>query len=385
MIYAHGEGLQYTCSGKDFDGEADANWVCIECPSNYNKLERPSTKTLELDVGDINFDGKIDMEDYTLLARYTYEGPDEDKYHWTPTPKQLAVMNCCTNTEKDLKEINVKDAEYLYRYIHNDPYIVDLGTVTYDIEAGNDFDSIAEIDNFLIIDGHYDNLVNIPYLDFVTDDWVIHEKFFNYLFNMAVHKYSNQDDIDYVQKLLKAIYPGLKYDRIVFQRGFYNDYVRELVRIYQWNQVNYVTGDLNKDNKIDSKDLEILRNYIDDLADYNKVVNYILNPELYPLTDEEIIRLDTNEDGIIDETDRANIKNDMDTKYSPLMIERMDINKDSVINEYDYKLLQDEVTGITHNLSNLDITFNLGWLDVQTEKLLEDDINSMGDISEVSK
>ena len=63
----------------------------------------------------------------------------------------------------------------------------------------------------------------------------------------------------------------------------------------------------------------------------------------------------------------------------------MDINKDSVINEYDYKLLQDEVAGITHNLSSLDITFNLGWLDVQTEKLLEDDINSMGDISEVSK
>lgn len=378
-----GEGLQYVCSGKDFDGEADANWLCIECPSYYNKFSSPTTKIVQLAVGDINFDGKIDMDDYTLLASYTYEGPDADKYHWTPTPKQLKVMNCCTNTEKDLKEINTKDAEYLYRYIHDDPAIPDLGVVEYEVEAGDDF--VREINNFLILDGHYDTLINIPYLDFVNDDWVIHEKFFNYLFNMAVHKYSDQDDIDYVQKLLKAVYPTLQYDRTIFQRGFYNDYVRELVRIYQWNQVNYTTGDLNKDNKIDEKDLEILRNYLDDIADYNEVVNYLMNPTLYPLTPEEIVRLDTNEDGIIDETDRFNIKNSIDTKYSPLMIERMDINKDGIINEDDYKLLQDEVEGITHNLSNLDITFNLGWLDVQTEKIIEDDINSNGAISEVSK
>lgn len=325
------------------------------------------------------------MQDYHLLARYTYEGPNADKYHWTATPKQLAVMNCCDDTEKDLNEINVRDAEYLYRYINNDPYIRDLGIAEYEIEVGSDFTGLMEISNFLIIDGHYDELINIPYLEFVENDWAIHEKFFNYLFNMAIHKYSNQDDIDYLQRLLKSLYSTLAYDTTVFQRGFYNEYIQELVKIYQWNQVNYTTGDLNKDNKIDEKDLEILRNYIDDNNDYTKIVNYIINPTLYPLTEEEILRLDTNEDGIIDETDRVNWYNNINNKYSKLMVDRMDINKDGVIDEYDYQLLQDEVNGVTHNLSSYEITFNLGWLDVQTEKILEDDINSSGNISEVSK
>ncbi len=385
MIYVHGEGFQYTCSGKDYDGETDAQWLCIECPSNYNKLDGKSIKTLELAKGDINFDGRIDLQDYHLLARYTYEGPNAEQYHWTPTPKQLAVMNCCDDTEKDLKEINVKDAEYLYRYINNDPYIRDLGIAYFDVESETDFSAKDNVDNLLIIDGHYNELMNIPYLEFVENDWVIHEKFFNYLFNIAIHKYSHQDDIDYLQKLLKGIYSNLKYDKEVFQRGFYNDYVKELVKIYQWNKVEYTTGDLNKDNKIDNKDLEILREYLDDTTDYTKVVNYIINPTLYPLTEEEILRLDTNEDGIIDELDRIKLAETIAEKYSKLMLERMDINKDGVIDEYDYKLLQDEVNGITHSLSNLKITFNLGWLDVQTEKMLEDDVNSDGNISEVSK
>ena len=37
------------------------------------------------------------------------------------------------------------------------------------------------------------------------------------------------------------------------------------------------------------------------------------------------------------------------------------------------------------DLKNYNITFQLGWLDVQTEALLEFNINNYGDISEVTK
>ena len=96
----------------------DAHYLCIQCPSTYGELTGHKTKTITLDIGDINFDGKIDMEDYNLLARYTAEGPEEEveKLRWTPTPKQLAVMNCRQDTEYHKEHINVDDAIYLYNF-----------------------------------------------------------------------------------------------------------------------------------------------------------------------------------------------------------------------------------------------------------------------------
>lgn len=391
-----GDSIQYTCASKDGVGGIDAHYVCIQCPSNYSGIDGTKTKTLQLDTGDINFDGKIDMEDYHLLASYTATGPGTEKYHWNPTPKQLAVMNC----RKDETDpgITVRDAEYLYRFINNDPAIPSLGFSYFDITESADYDLGPNVENLLIVDGHYDNDVNIPFMDFVTDDWVIHEKFFNYLFGMAVHQYSDGDNITYIQQLLKEFYPEYVYQNDFFYPTRYDTNMRNLVKEYQKQKISYTVGDLNKDNHLSDADLILLREYIDDSADYTLVQKYLADPEKYPLSPEEIARLDRDGDGVLTKADLDIFDATLTKKYSELLRSRADINDDGFVDEKDYIALQtiindgsytyyDEKTGTTRtiDLKKYDIPFILGYCDVQTEAKLEDEFNSFGYISEVSK
>lgn len=372
-----GEGYQYTCTSTADNTGLNTYYLCIECPSTYNQLNG-FTKTIPLDVGDINFDGKIDITDYHLLARYTAEGPGSENIKWEPTPKQLAVMD----TNGDGK-IDVNDAIYLYRYLNHDPYIVSLGTTTYTYESDGSTSSGDNISNFLIIDGHYDHNVNIPFDEFVTNDWVVHSKFFNYLLGMAITKYSDDENITYLQSLLKEAYPEHYYDKNFFYPGYYNDNMKSLVRDYQLSKKSLTTGDLNLDGKIDETDLRLLRNYITEAANITAVENYINDKEKYPLTPQQLIEFDLNKDGVVDENDLNEMKKNF--KYSKQFIQRADINKDGSIDELDYALLEKQVNGETNQLTRLDIPFILGWYDVETENLLEQDYNISGNISEVSK
>lgn len=391
-----GDYIQYTCASKTNIGEVDAHYVVIQCPSNYSGISGSKTKTLQLDTGDINFDGKIDMEDYHLLASYTALGPGSEKYHWDPTPKQLAVMNC-RKDETD-PNITVRDAEYLYRFIQGDPAIISLGFSYYDVTESADYNLEGNVENLLIIDGHYDDNVNIPFMEFVKDDWVIHEKFFNYLFGMATHKYSDGDNITYIQELLKEYYPEHFYSKNFFYPTRYDDNMRTIMYEYQRQNISYTIGDLNKDNRITTADLEILRNYINDSADYTLVQKFLTDPVTYPLSPEEILRLDQDGDGVLTDEDLKILDKALTTKYSELLRSRADINDDGFVDEADYIALKTiiEEGSYTYydtksqkmrtiDLKKYDIPFILGWCDVQTEAMLEREFNSYGLISEVSK
>ena len=389
-----GDYVQYTCSSREDGTGFDAHYVCIQCPSNYGNLSGQKTTTLMLDTGDINFDGKIDMEDYHLLARYTASGPSADSYKWEPTAKQLAVMN--VRKDETSPGVDIRDAQYLYRFIQGDPAIPSLGYTYFDITENSDYEMGDNVENLLIIDGHYDTETNIPFMEFVTDGWVIHEKFFNYLLGMAIHNYSTSSDITYLQKLLQEYYPNHVYDPSFFYPGRYNDDMRNLLKKYQIEKISYTTGDLNKDNMLTTADLQLLRSYLDDSADYTKVQKYIDDPEQNPLTEEEILRLDRNGDGIINTLDLNILNEELTDNYSPQLRSRADINGDGYTDESDYVALKNIIeygsTTIIQNgierkidLKNYDITFILGWLDVQTEALIETDYNPYGLISEVSK
>lgn len=391
-----GDYVQYTCTSADEGTGPNVNFICIQCPSTYGNLSGSKTQTLQLDTGDINFDGRIDMEDYHLLARYTATGPGSEQYKWTPTPKQLAVMN--VRKDETDPDITVRDAEYLYRFIQGDPKIPSLGFSYYDIEVSADYDNGVNVSNLLIIDGHYDTDINIPISDFINDDWVIHEKFFNYLFGIAINPYSSNENISYLQQLLQVFYPEHIYDSNYFQVGVYNDNMKNLLKEYQKQRISYTTGDLNKDNDLTYADLELLRSYIDDSADYTLVQKYLADPIKYPLTEAEIQRLDRDNDHQITKADLDILDNDLTNKYSGLLRLRADINGDGFVDEQDYvalkEILDNGYTVIFDEKSNkerkidlkiYDIPFILGYCDVQTEAILESDLNNKGLISEVSK
>lgn len=379
-----GESIQYTTTTSDLGLNTNAEYVLIQVPSNYEQLTNGGQVTVPLDVGDINFDGKIDLLDYYMLAEYTATGPGADrlphnKANWTPSAKQLAVMNIDT----DSADINTQDAIKLYKYIKGDGSVPPLGFIYYTYNDPEVEPNANNVSNLLIIDGHYNKEVNIPFKEFTTNDWIVHEKFYNYLLNMAIHPYSNSEDITYLQKLLKEIYPDFAYNKSYFYNGIYNENIRNMVKEYQKSFTNYTIGDLNLDGKLDQIDLDLLQPLIVDYQDIYLLQSYLDNQT--ELTPEDYIRLDVDHNGIVDGKDLEILLEQINTKYTKLFLERADINNDGLYTQADYIALQNEVNGLTSNLQNYTIPFILGYLDVETEARLELDANPYGYISEVSK
>ena len=429
-----GQGYQYTCTKAEGGVGNDAHWLCIQCPSSYSDLGNYDSFTALLQVGDINFDGKIDMQDYQILAEYTATGPGAEyltynKANWTPTDRQLAVMDIPIPdgsgsgiAGKDGK-ITREDAVELYKFITGQSTQPSLGLVEYTYKANaSASDESDNVEQLLIIDGAFYNYnvntqkyddgfcissnIVIPFNEFRDDPWIVHHKFFNYLLNMSVHKYSNSEDISYMQKLLGAKYPVQIYDvNGYFNVGTFDNKMRELVWRFQRSHTNFTIGDLNRDGKIDANDLMLERKVIECMnadingdgkinqTDFNLLNDYLNGTGT--LTPEQLERADINFDGVIDNRDLAIIQEYIDgtrediihnnTQNVSELKYRADINQDGKWNSTDYYMLQNEIEGTTDFLKNYDIPFMLGWIDVDTETLLEQEVNYNEDISEVSK
>lgn len=345
-----GAGYQYTCSKASEGTGYNAHWLCIQVPSDYGNLSEDLDITIPIRLGDINLDGEVNMQDYHLLAKYTAYGPGSEELHWTPTRRQLAAMDLNGDGKVDMHDVQMFED-----YLHG--YLPDLGWAPYTYTIQQDITNSTNVNNLLIIDGHYyeDEYctrgdINIPFDEFMTNDWVIHEKFFNYLLDMAIQPYSDSYNITYAQKLLKEIYPEHMYDEKYFYPGNYSNKMRDLVRQFQVAHYDYYYGDFNKDNKIDDVDRQIMRDYLDD----PQHIAY--------------------EQGLVEE--------DSSIIAEP---ERADINRDGYKNEVDYNILLSMIADPSLAIKNFHITFNLGYIDVQTEALIEQEYNTYGNISEVSK
>lgn len=202
---------------------------------------------------------------------------------------------------------------------------------------------------------------------------------------MAIHKFSNSEDITYLQKLLQAYYPDYIYSVKPFYPGFYNEDMKQIVKRFQTSQVTYTKGDLNSDKRLTFADLQSLRNYLDDtnVINMKKVFKY-LNGEI-ELTEAEIAELDANLDGKVTYKDYDIYQTRVNDTYTDTFRQNADINDDNIIDESDYVILQRELEGYTDNLKIYTYPFMLGWCDVETESNLELNYNLSGSISEVSK
>lgn len=427
-----GESYQYQTSGSE-TGTYDAHWVCIQCPSNHGDLSGTVEKSITGEIGDINFDGKIDMEDYKLIAYYTASGtPTAESLHWEATPRQILAMDA----DKDGKVTN-KDAKAVYDFIKGTFIGPSLGLYEYDYHVPSDYKDLDNVSNLLIIDGWYEKECGIPFLDFVTDGWVIHGKFFNYLLDMAVHKYSNSESITFVQEMLKEYYPYTHYGTDFLQVGVFNDTMIEMLKEYQRSKVVYTYGDLDLDGKLSNKDLKILREYLYGLNDLELNTPITLK-ELRDYLDgkgdldvEKQKWADVLNDGVIDEKDYQELlilKGDKDLAnkvrafldkegtLTPDEMELADRNADGEVTEDDYELLMEyprslnskqlshaninhtgvidkdcyyileaNVKGESDSLTDYLVPFSLGWYDMDTEFYMEQEFNAYETISEVSK
>lgn len=116
-------------------------------------------------------------------------------------------------------------------------------------------------------------------------------------------------------------------------------------------EVTHYLGDLNQDGVIDSKDVDLLTQYIQD-------------KRLHPLTSYQEKLADVNQDGIIDELDLDCLKEFV----SPTMYDIGDINMDGTISTADLTLLKDYVK----NPSSVVVTdFQLRLMDVNQDGVID--------------
>lgn len=432
-----GDHYEYQTSGSE-TGTYDAQWVLIQCPSDYGNLNGSQDRSMTIELGDVNFDGKIDMEDYKLISYYCAQGDEEvvKKYHWDATPKQLAAMDIYG--DGSIKHRDPKNAVAVYKFINGTWDKPSLGLGIYNYKVPTDYEKLDNVSNLLIIDGWWDDDVGIPYLEFALgDEWIIHNKFFNYLFNMAVTKYSNSESITFVQQFLKEYYPYTHFGTDFLKTGFYTDTMRDMIKEYQRSKIEYTYGDLSQDGKLDEDDLIIfreylyglddnesnkpitlqkLRDYLDGTAvltatemewadvdrdgyitekDYSLLKIYMCDADFVKkvrdyldnkvtLTDTEKELADRNGDGLVTEADYVTL-----SSYPRVLTATQrtyaDTNHDGTINYEDYKILESNVKGLSDSLKIYNISFALGWYDMQTEKYMEQEYNSLELISEVSK
>lgn len=307
----------------------------------------------------------------------------------------------------------------------------------YDYNVPSDYADLDNVSNLLIIDGWYEKDVGIPFLDFVTDPWIIHGKFFNYLLDMAVHKYSNSESITFVQEMLKEYYPHTHFGTNFLQVGIFNDTMIEMLKEYQRSKVSYTYGDLDRDGRLTEKDLTILREYLYGLDDLELNTPITLK-ELRDYLDgtatldyEKRQWADVNQDGVIDEKDyqllliykgdktlATKVREYLDGSGSltPDEMELADMNGDGEVTEEDYiklmsyprtlagiqmthadikhtgiidkecyYILEANINGTSNSLTDYLVPFSLGWYDMDTEFYMEQEFNSYETISEVSK
>lgn len=322
-----GEHYVYTTTKGGIDestGESkmDTRNLIIQCPSEMGDISGQKQVTIPLNLGDINFDGRIDNIDKKILADYIM------KVNTNLTDRQKAV--CDLNQDG---VIDAKDMLLMNQYLNKE--IPTLGIVYYTYLTPTDEDVVVgkNINKLLVVPGGYNRDTAIPFSGFTTDPWIVHDKFINYLLGMSVTQYSRSEEITYLQGLLRLYYPGYETN---FNVGTFDNDMKRLLLKYQNSKYTATKGDMNFDGKIDDKDLTIIEKYL---------------------------------------AKEIELSNDQVTMG--------DVDGDGAVTESDYQSIKDFIDGRSNkNLVAYEIPFSMGYLDVQTEAELLRDLQGIGVIKD---
>lgn len=240
---------------------SDCKYLLVQMPYK-NELISPKSKQVKIKIGDINQDGIINELDYELLKEYVESKELGITSSTVLSGKSLIAANINRDVDTngnqivDRLDLNLFKTQ-LDRYQHNN-IPIDFGETIYEQETilkDSDFDRLLIMYGDIEV-GNKDNQLNIPIEEYQIEPWAIHECFLPYILNSVIHKYSNINDIEWLQDEVSKIYNN--YNGI--QAGLYDDAESYLANEYFiWN-VNktvyeyYVNG-LNTGYILDSGDL----------------------------------------------------------------------------------------------------------------------------------
>ena len=257
-----GYSIVYTTS-------SDAKYLVIQTPYS-NDLNFGKTLRRTILLGDVNLDDKVDEKDYELLYNYVNGKPG-----YVYTGAQAVAANITGDFDPAGNPIiDQEDVRYLREYLDGErPF---LGRVQY-----TEFidDTVSDINKLLVIYGDVSSnnengeILNVPIESFITDPWMVHEKFLTFLLDRSISPYSRPDDISYAQNILEQVYSG-RYHRLY--TGYYDTYE-------DWKKRGYPENDCRNNMKDIIKEYQIKRGIYFAQGYYDINVDYYMNNDILGL------------------------------------------------------------------------------------------------------
>lgn len=257
--------------------DAECTYLLIQMPYK-NNLVSSNSESIRLKIGDINQDGKIDYDennpdsDFSILRDYV-EAIKENKPHRTLSGASLIAANINkdidANGNQIVNEIDLELFKAKIKESQRTGNLIDFGETIYHKEidlSNSDYDKLLIMygnieKNNLDENGNYDNHLNIPLEEFQTNSWALHENFLSYILGACIHKYSNKEDIIWLQESIEKInelYNPINYGLYDEPKDYMSsDYIKwnEFKSLYEYYQNGLYSGYVLTTNNIQNSEL----------------------------------------------------------------------------------------------------------------------------------
>lgn len=259
---------------------SDCTYLLIQMPYK-NELITSNTQKIKIKIGDINQDGVIDEKDYNILKEYVESKELNVSSSINLSTKNLIAANI--NRDIDLNGNQIVDRLDLNEFknqldrFNKDGVPINFGEITYEKELPlkeSDFDRLLVMHGNIELENK-NNKLNIPINEYQINPWAIHECFIPYILNSVIHKYSNPEDIRWLQEQISKIdknYVGIRsgiYDEaesflsneyFIWNeiKNTYEYYVNNLYTGYIVDSANLYNGDLRRETTMQLSNIKIL-------------------------------------------------------------------------------------------------------------------------------
>ena len=252
--------------------DSNCKYLLIQMPYKDNLIS-PTSQKITVKLGDINQDGVIDFDknnpesDYMLLKRYVDAKSAGENLPFTLSGANLIAANINRdidiNGNQVIDEIDLKKFEAAIEAFNTLGKAIDFGEAIYEKEIDL---SESDYDRLLIMygdieEGNLNNELNIPLEEYQTNPWAIHDCFLPYILGSAIHPYSDNRDIQWLQQQiikLQPRYEGLRWGYYDSAESFIsNDYIQwnETKAVYEYYQNGLYTGYILSSNDIFNSEL----------------------------------------------------------------------------------------------------------------------------------
>lgn len=221
--------------------DSECKFLLIQLPYKDNLIS-PVSQKITVKIGDINQDGVIDFDennpesDYMLLKRYVEAKSLGENLPFTLSGANLIAANINRdidiNGNQVIDEIDLQKFKAAIDAFNNLGKVIDFGEAIYEKELDL---SESDYDRLLVMYGdieenNQDNELNIPLEDYQLTPWSIHDCFLSYIIGSAIHTYSDNRDIEWLQQEVMKIQPryeGLRWGHYDSPESFLsNDFIQ---------------------------------------------------------------------------------------------------------------------------------------------------------------